>query len=231
MMTSESREIEFKFAVSDSQAFTRLLQHLKFPDSLLDTGVTQTNHFFDSPALCLHENHFVIRLREANGSHVLTVKGERQSQVSASEVLSSRIEEEVPLPQQAADDLLHDRISPRAAVAEYFGPRSVPLLGMIDGACQAHALIHIGQFDNRRIHLPPVELAVENGIETVEFELDSSTFPDGSVEYEMEIEITAHSDAAGIEAALIELFSQAGIEWHSAASKAVRFFAALEKSL
>ena len=150
MMISESREIEFKFAVSDSQAFDRLLQYLKFPGSLLDTGVTQTNHFFDSPARCLHTNHFVIRLREANGSNVLTIKGEQQSHASGSEVLSNRVEEEVTLPRQDAKDLLDGKVPPREAIRQYFGHRAAPLLEMLDKACAEHALVHIGQFNNER---------------------------------------------------------------------------------
>jgi uncharacterized protein YjbK len=48
----------------------------------MNSGVTQTNHFFDSNALCLRRHHFVIRLREAGGSYALTVKGERSSGTS-----------------------------------------------------------------------------------------------------------------------------------------------------
>ena len=226
-MTAQSREIEFKFAVSGRQAFDQLVQHLKLPGSLLESGVTQTNHFFDSPALCLHENHFVIRLREAGGINTLTIKGERQSHDIDSEVLSSRIEEEVDISRKAADDLLHGDLSPRQAVNEHFKSGSEALLEMIQNACNNQDLVHIGQFNNVRIKLPPVSLHTEGADETVVFELDTSTFPDHRTEYEIEVEITAHSDATSIEAALINLFRQAGIEWQSAPSKAVRFFAAL----
>lgn len=226
-MTAQSREIEFKFAVADRRAFDQLIQHLKLPGSLLDGGVTQTNHFFDSPARCLHENHFVIRLREAGGINTLTIKGERQTEDIDSEVLSSRIEEEVDIPREAADDLLSGRISPLQAVSEHFKSRSAALLEMIENACDRQDFVHIGQFNNLRIKLPPVSLHAEGADETVVFELDTSTFPGYRTDHEIEVEISAHVDAALIEAALIDLLRQAGIEWQSAPSKAVRFFAAL----
>ncbi len=227
-MTPHSTEIEFKFAVSGRQAFADLLHYLQLPGSLLDSGITQTNHFFDSPSLCLRENHFVIRIREAGGINTLTIKGEQQSQEIGSEFLTRRIEEEADIPREAADDLLRGEITPQQAISDHFKSRSAALLEMLDNACNDQKLVHIGKFNNLRIHLPPVSLQVENASETVSFELDTSTFPDGNINYEIEVEITAHSDAAGIEAALIDLFQRAGIKWHSAQSKAVRFFAALD---
>lgn len=227
-MTSQSREIEFKFGVSGTSAFERLLQHLELPVSLLHSGVTQTNHFFDSPSWCLHEHHFVIRLRDTGGSYALTIKGEHTSEETASGVLSNRIEEEVMIPQAAAEGLLRGKLSPRQAVSDHFAGRSAALVEMIENACQGQQLVRIGQFTNERIHLPPVSLTVGDSREQLVFELDTSTFPGNRIEHELEVEIKAHSNAAGIEAALIALLREAGIEWHAAPSKAVRFFAAIE---
>jgi uncharacterized protein YjbK len=226
-MTSPCREIEFKFGVRSRRAFEQLVGHLGLPESLLTEGVTQVNHFFDSQALCLHKKHFVIRLREQKEKNILTVKGEQSIQPQGSSVLSNRIEEEVVIPRLAAEDLLNDRLSPLQAISDHFKDSSASIVQMIKTACNDQELVHIGEFSNVRIHLPPVMLAVANTSETLEFELDTSTFPDGSVEYEFEIEITEHNNAASIEAALVELFQQAGIEWQPAASKAERFFATL----
>lgn len=229
-MTSHATEIEFKFAVADSRAFELLLQHLDLPDSLLESGVSQTNHFFDSPSLCLHQHHFVIRLRQAGRSSTLTVKGERKSPAGLSGALTERIEEEVQLPAQAADDLLHGRTAPKQVIGDHFKDRAASLLQLVDGACPDDELIRIGQFCNVRIHLPPVGLPVGDRSEHVSFELDSSTFPGGRIDHEIEVEITAQSDAAGIEAALIDLFRRAGIDWFTASSKAARFFDAIESA-
>ncbi len=226
-MKSQSREIEFKFGVPGTQAFYQLAAHLNLPESLLTDGVTQVNHFFDSPSLCLHKKHFVVRLREEKDKNLLTVKGEKALQPKENSVLSNRIEEEVALPRQTAVDLLHAKITPQQAIREHFNSTSTPILTMINTACNDHALIHIGEFSNIRIHLPPVILPGTNAGDKLEFELDTSTFPDGSIDYEIEIEIAEHTDAVRVESALLELFKQAGIEWHTAPSKAERFFAAI----
>jgi uncharacterized protein YjbK len=226
-MKSAGREIEFKFAVNDKQAFEQLIDYLDLPGSVLDNGVTQTNHFFDSPACCLHRHHFVIRLREENNSYILTIKGEQQAEQAENSVLTDRIEEEARLPQESARALLTGEVSPQQIINDHFNSKAASLLTMIETACDQQKLVHIGDFRNVRIHLPPVILPVGNGDERLEFELDSSTFPDGRVDYEIEIEISGQSDAGGIEAALKEMFRQAGIEWHAASSKAVRFFAAI----
>ena len=227
-MQSESREIEFKFGVSGSGAFGRLVHHLELPESVLNAGVTQTNHFFDSASLCLHCRHFVIRLRESNGSSLLTIKGEAQSGKTGSAVLTDRVQEEVAIPNSVAADMLQGLTAPRRVIRDHFRDRSARILRRIDDACHEEALVRIGAFTNERIHLPPVELPTPSGSETVEFELDTSTFPDGRVEREIEVEITAHSDATGIEAALVHLLEQAGVAWYQAPSKAERFFDALE---
>jgi uncharacterized protein YjbK len=226
-MRSASREIEFKFAVNDKHAFERLVNYLDLPGSALDQGVTQTNHFFDSPACCLHKHHFVIRLREENNRYTLTVKGEQLAERAENSVLTDRIEEEALLTHESASALLAGRASPQQIINDHFNSRAASLLNMIETACARQKLIHIGDFRNVRIHLPPLMLAVGNDEERLEFELDSSIFPDGKVDYEIEVEISGQSNAGGIETVLKELFRQAGIEWHAAPSKAARFFAAI----
>ena len=229
-MTSASREIEFKFGVQSKQAFYQLVEHLKLRESVLSEGVTQVNHFFDSRELCLHNKHYVIRLREQEDNNILTVKGEHALKQKGNSILSNRVEEEVALPRSAAEDLLHGVITPQQTIRNYFKHKSADIVKMINAACIDQDLVHIGEFSNVRIHLPPVTLPVANISEKLEFELDSSTFPDGSIEHEIEIEIQEEADTAAIEAALVELLQQAGIEWHPAPSKAKRFFATLPYS-
>jgi uncharacterized protein YjbK len=229
-MESAAREIEFKFAVHGKQAFDHLVNYLDLPLSVLENGVIQINHFFDSPAYCLHKRHFVIRLREENGSYTLTIKGEQQAGPGASNVLTDRVEEEVELAPATARALLDGEMSPQQVINEHFSSRAAALLALIETACNQQQLVNIGDFRNVRIHLPPLLVAVGNHDERLQFELDSSTFPDGRVDCEIEIEISEQSDAAAIEAALKDLFRQANIQWHAAPSKAERFFAALTKA-
>ncbi|MGB5603989.1 MAG: CYTH domain-containing protein [Gammaproteobacteria bacterium] len=228
MMTpARLREIEFKFVVADKKAFHQLVEHLRLSASVLDHGVNQTNHFFDSRTFCLRQSHFAIRLRQEGTNHILTLKAEQQPDSSEIAVLTDRIEQEAELPHETAQALLQGMDTPQQVIRRYFEDSSSAPLQFIQSACGDQALIHIGEFVNHRIRLPRVRIPVGKYWETIEFELDTSTFPNGRIDHELEIEISEHSDAAAMEAALIELFEQAGIDWYSAPSKAERFFNAL----
>lgn len=224
-LPARAREIEFKFAVADKQAFRRLLEYLDLSASILDHGVSQINHFFDSEAFCLRDHHHAIRLRQEAQRYVLTLKAEQQTSPAA--VLSDRAEHEVELPEAVALALLQGISSPRQVIRQHFSDRSSTVLPLIEAACGDQALVHIGEFTNERIYLPPVSIAVGENAETVVFEFDTSTFPNGNVDHEIEIEISENQDATAMQAVLIELFDQAGIPWSNAPSKATRFFRAL----
>ncbi len=227
-ITSPTREIEFKFAVQGKQAFADLIKHLKLPESVLDNTAIQTNHFFDSQSHCLHKQHLAIRLREEKHNHWLTIKGANLVEKSENSILTDRIEEQVALSREDAQALLHGTISPQRIIEDKFEDKATSLLHMIETTCNKQQLAHVGMFSNVRIVLPAVALAVADSTETIEFELDTSTFPNGNIEYEMEVEISPHSDAASIENALVELLHQAGIAWHPAPGKAQRFYAAID---
>lgn len=228
-MTRPSREIEFKFGVEGKQAFHRLVKQLDLPGYLLDHGVSQTNHFFDSTSHCLHLNHLAVRLREENGYHFLTIKGGQPSKTDVDSVLTDRIEEEVTLSKETALALLGGKLPPVQVIRQQFENKSRSIVQQVTAACGDEKLRPIGRFDNIRIHLPPVVLPADGSDESIVFELDTSTFPNGRTDYEFEIEITDRSDAEAIKTALLGLFKQAGIEWHTAPSKAERFYAALNQ--
>ena len=228
-MTRSSREIEFKFGIDGKQAFQRLLQQLDLPAYLLDHGVKQTNHFFDSASHCLHTHHLAVRLREEDGQHILTIKGGQPSNADADSVLTDRVEEEVTLSKETALALLSGKLSPVQVIMQQFDSKSQSIVQLVNAACGDEKLTPIGSFHNIRIHLPPVVLQTGGSDEAIVFELDTSTFPDGRTDHEFEIEISEHSNAAAIEDALLGLFKKAGIEWHTAPSKAERFYAALNQ--
>jgi uncharacterized protein YjbK len=228
-MTRHSREIEFKFAVEGKQAFHRLVQQLDLPAYLLDHGANQTNHFFDSASHCLHKNHLAVRLRDEDGFHILTIKGGQPSKADAESVLTDRVEEEVSLSPETAVALLSGKLSPVNVIREQFESKSREIVQLVNAACADESLVHIGSFHNIRIHLPPVVLQTDGSDKAIVFELDTSTFPDGRTDYEFEIEISEHSDAAAIKDTLLGLFREAEIEWHTAPSKAERFYATLNQ--
>lgn len=224
-MSTHGREIEFKFAVADKHAFRRLLEHLNLPATLLGSGVKQINHFFDSETFCLRDHHHAIRLRQEAGRYRLTFKAEQQA--SPATLLSDRAEQEVALPNATALALLQGSVCPRHVIRQHFSDASSTILQLVRSACGDAPLVHIGEFTNERIYLPPVSIPIGKNAETVVFELDISTFPNGVVDHEFEIEISEDHDAATMQTSLIELLEQAGIDWSSAPSKAKRFFRAL----
>ena len=224
-MTTRGREIEFKFAVADTQAFRHLLAYLNLPDALLDRGVRQINHFFDSTTFCLRQQALAVRLRHEAGRYRLTLKSEQQSRVET--VLSDRVEHEVDLPDATALALLRGTTGVRQVIRQHFDDSASTVLQLIHSACVDAPLVHVGEFINERIHLPPVDIPIVDSTANVVFELDTSTFPNGAVEHEFEVEIAEDQDAAAIETALIGLLEQAGITWSSAPSKAKRFFSVI----
>jgi uncharacterized protein YjbK len=98
---------------------------------------------------------------------------------------------------------------------------------MLEHTCVDEPLKYIGMFRNERIILPEYKLEAGELSTKIVFELDSSTFPDGSVEHEIEVEISDTTHADEIRRALTTLLEQAGISWTTAPSKAARFFARL----
>ena len=227
MPASLSTEIEFKFAVDNEQAFHDLVAQLGLPESALSNSITQINHFFDSTSMCLHNSDLAVRLRVQNAKNIFTVKGKSSYHSEDHTFLSERIEEEVDIPDHAAHDLLEGHITPADIIEQYIPEHSSTLLEMIEHACVDQPLRYIGMFRNERIILPEYKLEANDVLTVIILELDSSTFPDGSIEHEIEVEITDTTHADEIYSALIELLKQAGINWSTASSKAARFFARL----
>ncbi len=226
-MTSASTEIEFKFSVKDSSAFTKLVDYLDLPRSVLENPIDQINHFFDSPASCLHGHQLALRIRQEDGSNILTIKGDKQSVSDSSEVLTERIEEESALSAETANALIAGSMPVEELVQQQFSSRAPQLVETILSACSGQRVQYLGKFRNQRIQLPPVTLNAADYEASVEFELDTSYFPDGNIDYEIEVEISADSDSEKIGEGLIELLKNAGIDWGTAPSKAVRFFQAI----
>ena len=229
-MTSASTEIEFKFSVKDSSAFTKLVDYLDLPRSVLDNPIDQTNHFFDSPASCLQGQQLALRIRQEDGSNILTIKGDKHAVSDSSEVLTERIEEESALSAETAHALIESSMPVEEIIEQQFRPRASQLVDTILSACRGQRMGYLGKFRNQRIQLPPVALDIADYETSIEFELDTSYFPDGSIDYEIEVEITEDSDSEKISEYLIELLKNAGIEWGTAPSKAVRFFKAISSS-
>jgi uncharacterized protein YjbK len=228
-MTTLATEIEFKFAVRDQSAFAALVAHLGLPSSVLDDPVLQINHFFDTARASLRTNGLAIRLREQAGAYYFTIKGGKSSR-SEDGVLSSRIEEERLLETQTARAMLNATIPVLTVIAQHFTDSSSQLVDRIEELIADQALVYAGKFENRRITLPPITLAIAGFTRQVEFELDSIAFPDKTSQFEIEVEVASSEDAHLIHDELVALLSAAGIEWSTTESKAARFFEIVDKN-
>jgi uncharacterized protein YjbK len=222
-----STEIEFKFAVDGAESFNNLVVQLGMPRSVLSNSVTQVNHFFDSHSLCLHNADLAVRLRVQDRKNIFTIKGKSSYHAEDRQALSQRIEVETEIPDHAAHDLLEGHIAPVDIIKQYLPLHADSLLEMIDHACVDEPLKYIGKFSNERIILPEYRLESGEISTNIVFELDSSTFLDGSVEHEVEVEISDITHADEIHHALTNILEKAGINWTTAPSKAARFFARL----
>ncbi len=222
-----TREIEFKYAVNDAGAFKRLIDYLGKPASLLNDGVLQVNHFFDTRDFALRATGSSVRLREQNGGFKLTVKADSRACTDPG-ALSDRAEYEAEIHTECAEEFLSNRFLPLARLKAALSPHLDALSTLLEPCAEKDGLAYIGHFRNTRIHLPVTLGAADNRYElTLEF--DTSEFPGCRPAYEIEVEISPGKDAAAVQDVLERLLVNAGVAWQTTTNKAARFFAALEK--
>jgi uncharacterized protein YjbK len=220
-------EIELKFQLASQDeldAFTRAL------NGNVGDSVAQVNHFFDTPSGALNRAKHTLRLREEAGREpLLTAKGPERH--SADGLLSEKDELEARIGRGLAESLLRSETSALDALST-IGGAAHPLCIELRRLAGAETLSPIGSFTNTRT---PVEatLTVAGRARPLLFELDHTTFPDGTASYEFELELGEDWSAAEREetiAAIRAILRENGIEPGTTGSKAKRFFAALGKA-
>jgi len=218
-----SKEIELKFAVRGPADFDALVRRLDLPAREFHTTVMQVSHFFDTRDFALHAKELVLRLREEMGLYSLAFKG---GEVRRTEdgVATERLELEVRLAPNVAVDILRGTVSPRSALQQRIGEQNPDALTLLDEALARRELHYVGQIENRRTRLKPVEVDVAGKRIPLVFELDRTRFSTERTDYEVEVELGTTTDPAAAHAAVAGLLADAGIEWRSAPSKAKRFF-------
>ena len=178
-------EVELKLLLEADEA-DRLRAHLGGPRAIEN----QSNRYFDDDARSLGRAGWGLRIRESSGAghpvrRILTLK--HAGDVSGE--FSLRPEYEVALES--------GRVDPLAIARGLLADPSV-LPGI--------AVREVGSMENRReVHrLPGTDLAVE---------LDRTTWPDGSVSEELEVEIDDPHRAEEVRRILLELFELLEIPW------------------
>lgn len=223
------RELEFKFAVHDTDAFSRLINYLDLPLTLLDAGVAQINHFFDTESLSLHSARAIARLREHNGRFTLTVKEITQADTGEC-VLSNRMEYESDIPVNIGRVILNQKVLSLACLKDTLKSNSDAVVALLKRCGIDRDLTYIGNFTNTRTHVP-ITLTANHRHYDLVMELDASEFPGQLLSYEIEVEISFDEDAASIHKALEQLLKDAGIDWHTTTNKAARFYDARQNQI
>jgi uncharacterized protein YjbK len=223
-MSVAGREIELKFALTDAAELEKLSAAL---GGTAGPTVEQINHFFDTAELDLHREKHVLRLREEDRSrYLVTAKGPGGSEDGA---LSERTELETNVDPSTAQAILEGSTSALSVLEQALGAEA-PLLKNLRTLAGGKALNSVGKFENTRT---PQGVSVDLGggiTRRVVFELDRTVFPNGRIDFEVEIELQAAEDEAErkrLAQAIRSLVEKAGISVRTAPSKAKRLFDAL----
>jgi len=219
----QGQEVEFKFRLSDKVAFDNLLSACHGKQLGM---VTQENHFYDTNDRSLDKNKYVLSLRQEDAKFFITANGPTLKQKIGD--LAIRSEEEIEIDANQAQTILTGQTTPLALLqASAADATRLALLAAISAVIDKRPLQRIGSFKNERTR---VETLLKH--DEIEFmatlELDKTTFPGDIVHYELEMELTATVPAETGHKALLALFDQAGIVGLASASKAKRFFMALD---
>lgn len=159
-MTHYEQEQELKLALDEAN-YRKLLE--QFPPRRI---VRQTNHYIDTDDFAIASRRITLRLRQEDDAFLLQCK---VKQPSMTEGLTNAREYELELSEQQAMELL---AHPQQVTTQY-GEQ----LSMI----HEPNLVYQGAIRNERAFLNVPH-------STFSFELDCTTFPDGSIDYELEVE-------------------------------------------
>jgi inorganic triphosphatase YgiF len=214
-------ETELKLRLPDDAARQRLLALLLRPGIALPEPSLQENHFFDTEDDALRRNECALRLRAEDGRWELALKGPALSTGDAA--LHVRGEEQRTLDARAAAAVLDGSRSPLDLLLETRPQAS--LVRRVRELVGREPLVPKGSFRNERLRLGPEQLA--RAWELC-LELDRTTFPGGTIDQELEVELRESRQAPAVLAALRALLREAKIEWAPASSKVARLFRILD---
>lgn len=192
MSEKPPHEIEFKIDLQNEENYRRLIEFLNPGNE----SVVQSNFFFDTEEGDLAGNRWALRLRFENDRAVMTLKGDRRD---AGEGLSVRTEVESGIDIETGRNFREKGTLVVKQLPE-------PIRGRLEGLADDQILrIKLG-FSNRRIRVP----WIKNNRNYL-LEIDRTSFPDDSVDYELELEIDeeeSYDDALRI---ITELLGSADI--------------------
>jgi len=198
-MDGEKREIELKYRLADRQQYLGLCEALGEPEDLVE----QINHYFESPDGRIPGDRGAIRLRLEKGRAIFTVK--LGGMVEAGLVRAREFEE----PWQGQPD----RMPP--SPEEFWSGGYAGMEALAGAFGSRFPVAWVGKMTNvRKIYRTPGGLRLE---------VDASLYPDGSEDFEVELET---QDPEGDRSRLERLLEAAGVRAQpQTATKYQRFLA------
>ncbi|MEW5924750.1 MAG: CYTH domain-containing protein [Candidatus Zixiibacteriota bacterium] len=166
---TENLEMEIKLDLVNERNFARLAEYLPEPRSIKH----QTNYFFDTDNWDLSRAGWALRLRKTANSATITVKGKALKDYN---LLTVRPEIEVPISIEQADEFLENGLRPMQLPKDI----TAPLSGLKPNVRMGMKL----QFTTDRYVIDYADNEFEFSID-----LDRTVYMDGSVDFELEVEL------------------------------------------
>jgi len=184
-------EIEIKLDLSNEANYRNILDHLS-PDS---SPVKQENYFFDTQERSLSESGWALRIRKEDAKATVTAKGPKKEDAEGL-TIRQEIEEEIDANQ--SDLFIKGNIDPAD-----LPPDIVLTIGDI---CSGRKLEKAISFINFRT----TARSNTDGI-TVEIAIDRTEYSDGSVDFELEVELSEKSKYKAVTNIIEGIFDKAGV--------------------
>ncbi|RKX24952.1 MAG: hypothetical protein DRP47_10600 [Candidatus Zixiibacteriota bacterium] len=171
------REIEVKLNLGSFLNYLKLTGYL----GQVDYQLSQVNCFFDTEDRLLSSKGWALRVRTEEQNGLVTLK----SEVSSDTRVAIRNELEAPAPYDIATEIIQLKrdifdldIPPITYIKEQFGEIK---------------LARLVRFENKR-----QRISFRLGNNSYDFDIDTTTFSDGSIDYELEVELSSEDlvDAA-----------------------------------
>lgn len=183
-------EIEIKLQLASFPDYLKLLGFV----GAIEREAEQLNAFFDTPDRQLARLGWAFRVRATDHHGLMTLKGLPTAQGAAA--IRPEIEEAIEL--QTALDIIHLR-------REALDFASAPV-AWIKGNNVHGELVRLVMFKNTRLYK---QVTLDD--RPYQFEIDKTDYPDGSVEYELEVELPDRSAEHQTTASLRSLFDRLAI--------------------
>jgi uncharacterized protein YjbK len=182
-----NKEIEIKL---DLGSFTNYLKLVGFLGQF-DREECQLNAFFDTEDRLLANDGWALRMRTDESAGYVTLK----SQTSEHELAAVRDELETVVDRQEA----HDVVNLKRDIMRINAPTIAYVREQYGKDLSLARLVH---FENHRQHK-----AFRFGDYTYDLEIDTTRFSDGTVDYELEVELTDEAQVVIVNDRLRKLFA------------------------